>query len=267
MDDLLSIARRQIDNYIDMQMDKDLPEAFFKVRHSTNDTSFMASSRYILELDRVCAEFIAQRGAAVWEILHRCVTTGRVEFSPGLADVLKKFSAGYLQGSVGGLTEMANNNRRDKMELRASEAARKRAINQLEAEIDLFCAVLLRAPQVASYQPPHVINITGSTVTTLQTGSHSTATVTNSSISHQHDSVAVAVAGLKAELTAAGIEGHPLFLVQEVEAELAKPVPEKSRLKSIADMMSHFVSGAINNAPKVPDAIDAVKRSIELLQL
>lgn len=263
MDDLLSIARRQIDNYIDLQNNEELPQAFNEARRSSNSISFANSSRFVLVLDKICADFIGQRGAAVWEILHRCVTNGRVSYSPQLAGVLKQFSTPYLQGNVGGLTERARSETSKDMELRASESARKRALSVLEAEIDLFCAVLLRAPQATIYQPPHVFNITGSTVTNLQTGHQSVATVSTVSNTYQTDAITTAIADLKLELASAKIDGPSLFLVQEVEAELKKPAPEKSRLKSLVEAMGNCAAGFINYAPKVPDAIEAVKRTID----
>lgn len=265
MNDLLVIARRQIDNYIDLQINEKLPQAFNEARRSSNSIGFAMSSGFVLALDTICADFIGQRGAAVWEILHRCITNGRVEFSPQLASLLKEFSTPYLQGNVGGLTERANSETRMEMDLHASESARKRALSILEAEIDLFCAVLLRAPQATIYQPPHVINISGSTVTNLQTGHQSVATVTAISATYQTDSIANAIADLKLELTSAKIDGPPLFLIQEAEAELKKSGPEKSRLKSLMETMSSCVAGLINYAPKVPDAIEAVKRTIDLM--
>lgn len=265
MDDLLAIARRQIDNYLDLQFNEELPQAFNEARRSSNSVSFASSSRFVLVLDKICADFISQRGAAVWEILHRCITNGRVAYSPQLAGLLKEFSTPYLQGNVGGLTERAQSETSKDMDLRASESARKRALNVLEAEIDLFCAVLLRAPQETLYQPPHVIHITGSTVTNLQTGHQSVAIVTAVSTTHQTDAIAAAIADLKLVLASAKIDGPSLFLVQEAEAELKKPVPEKSRLKSLMETMSNCTAGFINNAPKVPDAIEAVKRVIDLM--
>ncbi|QOY94078.1 hypothetical protein IM543_21680 [Massilia sp. UMI-21] len=188
-----------------------------------------------------------------------------MDYSPDLAEKLKLFSTPYLRGTAGGLTERAARESRIGVQARDSEAARVRAVATLEAEIELFCAVLSRAPQPAQYQPPHVINIPGSSVADLQTGNHSSATLTNVSVSSQHSDVAAAVAALKAELHAADVEGAPIFLVQEAEAELTKVAPQRSRLKGFVDAIGSCASGAINVGTKLPDAVEGAKRAIEIL--
>lgn len=164
MEDLLEIAGRQIDIFIDEQMRDELPLKLLAVRRSSSSVSFVRSSGYVLALDVACGELIKRRGIAIWEILHRCITTGRVDFSPELAKILKNFSTPYLTGTVSGLTQRAQAEANSSFQPDESETSRLRTLATLEAEIDLFCAVLARAPQPAQYQPPHVINIHGSSV-------------------------------------------------------------------------------------------------------
>lgn len=265
MDDLLNIARRQIGIFINMQLAEDMPEAFANVRRSSPDVSFISSSRYLLFLDKACAELIIRRGVAVWEILHRCITNGRVEHSAGLADELKNFAVPFVDGTVGKLVERAKELVPRYAEGSALQGAQIRALKTLESEIDLFCAVLKRESQATPYQPPHVINITSSNVNNLQTGHFSSATVTTHTTSNEYHQIASAVGKLKNELEAAGITGPALFLVQETEAELAKPNPKPSRLRSLTDTLSSCATWALDSASKIPEAIDGVKQAISLL--
>lgn len=264
MDDLLDIARRQIGTFISKQLAEDMPEAFAKVRRSSPDVSFMGSSRYLLFIDKACAELITQRGTATWEILFRCITNGRVEYSAGLAGELKNFASPFLDGTVGSLVDRAKELVPRYTEGTSLPGAQARALETLETEIDLFCAALKREPQATPYQPPHVINITGSSVNNLQTGHFSTATVTTHATSHEYHQIISAVGKLKNELEAAGITGPAIFLVEETEAELAKPNPNPSRLKSLTDTLSSCATWALDSASKIPGAIDGVKQAISM---
>lgn len=265
MDELLKIARRQIDVFIDTQIEEDLPRGFMQVRRASNDISFMRSSRYILELDRVCAQLVEERGIAVWEIVQRCISTGGIEYSPSLAEDLKRFASPYLTGDVGGLTARAAQESDKNYAPTGSESSRKRALSTLESEIDLFCTQLLRAPKFTPYQAPQVINIHGSTVANLQTGDHSSASITTYSSSNQYGDITTAVELLKKELITAGAEEPPLVLIQEVESELAQSTPRPARLKSLLTGITSCVSGILDQAPKVPLAIEGVKRALDML--
>jgi hypothetical protein len=271
--DLLNLAARQIELFISLQQ-RELPKDLAAVRQSESSLSFVNSSRYRLALDDVCAKAIAKRGAAVWEILHRVITTAHVPYAPALAGQLKVFSLQYLEGNVGGLTERASleANKNDfAVPGRESEAARDYARDVLDTEIDHFCIVLARAPQAATYQPPHVINISGgSTIASIQTGNFSNATVSMATPSTQQEAVRRALEELMKELKelhATNQDSVPLLLAEQTQNELAKSTPDRSRLEGFISAIKSCVSGAIGIAPKIPDAIEGVQKAIALLPM
>ncbi|MBD8531506.1 MULTISPECIES: hypothetical protein [unclassified Massilia] len=267
MEDLLAIAGRQIDTFLDVQTNDEFYREVDKVRRSSDSISFVRSSRYPIALDAACAGLITRCGAGIWEIVHRCITTGRVEFTPSLSEQLKNFTKPYLEGVVRSLTERTSQAANGIFQPTASEVARVRAVANLETEIDLFCAVLSRVPQPAQYQPPHIINIHGSSVASLQTGNHASANVTTLTVGSRHIDVAAALAQLKAELIAAKVDGTPMFLVQEAEAELAKTPPQQSRLKGFVNAIGGCVNGMIEVGTKLPGAIEGAKRAIDMLPM
>lgn len=268
MQGLLDIARRQIAVAISEQ-DHLITAELGRISSDAAAKGYLRSGRHIVERDRACSEAIKNRAAFVWEILHRCVTNAGVAFTSDMAARLKAFAQPYLANNVGALT-LRPNQGMDRMGLgpitpTLSETARENALAWLEAEIDLFCYALSQAPQVSEYKPQPVINIHGSIVGVVQTGDQSTANLKVSAPTIYHESARQALEELKREIQATGQDGGSLFLVDETTAELAKPVPDKTRLASLITAAKSCLTGAIETAPKIPAAIDAVQKAISLL--
>jgi hypothetical protein len=270
MQQFLTIARQQINLALDEQQ-HELSLELRRIMARASADGYLRSGRLLIELDRACAAAITHRGAKVWDITHRCITTGRVRHTPDLATTLKDFCLPFLAGTVNGLTQRAIRETQHmgmpNVQTRDAENARLRACGTLESEIDLFCAALSVMPQDVTYQPQSVIHVNNSSIANLQTGQGSSATVTQSVSTIQQEQARSALEELKRELIAANQNGSPLFFIEESEDELAKPVPDKSRLKSFAEAIRDCVAGTIETAPKIPAAIEAVQKAIAMLPM
>jgi hypothetical protein len=269
MEEIFRIAAQHIANFINGQM-RELPRCLAVVRHSVQDVSFVNSSRYVLALDEVCAEAISKRGVAVWESLHRCIVNGHAKYTDDLASKLKEFSVPYLRDTVGGLTTMAS-----EIAARASipypgrqsEEARDHALSILETEIDHFCMALASAPQATPYQPPHVINVSGSaSVASIQTGAHSSATVHFQALSQPQIDVAAALDQLKQEIMLLKKDDPSIFLIDETKAAAVAENPNPARLASFFNAAKKCISGALEAAPKIPALIDTIEKGIKMIQ-
>lgn len=268
MQEFLNIARRQVNIAIDEEQ-QGIATEIKRIRAQASAQGYLRSGRLIVELDRTCGAAITKRGAKVWEILQDSITKGRVPFSDNLARELKDFALPYMADTVNGLMLHAANEAagmgKPGMQLTDSSAARDNAQRRLDAEIDLFCGALSKTLQDELYRVHPVINIHGSNVGAVQTGNNSAATVTLHSSNIYQEQARAALDELRKELLAANQEGAPLFLVSEGEMELAKSEPNKTRLHSIIDAIKGCVLGAIENAPKIPTAIEGVQKAIALL--
>jgi len=269
--EVFEIARRQIEICIS-EIFRANANAHRNVRAQAAAHGTLASSRTVLEFDRVNGEAIAAIGAAVWSVLHRCLTMGRVGYSDDLAHQAKDFSKEFLSGTVRGLTTGANRERttmgllNPTMAPKESEECRLRAIAHLELEIDLFCMNLKRAPHETAYEPQAVINVHDSTVGSVQIGASASATVMLTTHTSAISEIQKAIGQLKAELAAAGVEDNTAtFLLQETEKEAAGATPNKGRLSSFVSTIGRCFVGTIETAPKIADAIEAVQKTIDLL--
>jgi hypothetical protein len=268
MQQFLGIARNQIRIALDEQ-EGALARELKSIMATAAAQGYLRSGRLVKELDRACAAAITKRGVTVWEIVHRCVRVGRIRYSAHLPDELSAFCLPYLKGDVQGLRRRAVIEIRfmalPEITLVDSEAACDIAYRTLQSEIELFCAALSVEPQDLPYLPQTVINMHGPNFGAVQTGANSTANsaVTVSDISTAN--LRTALDQLKVELINAGSPDAPLILVRESESETAKPVPDKSRLKSLVVGIKACIGGLLETAPKIPTAIEGVKRAIEML--
>ena len=272
MQEFLDIAHRQVGIAIDEEQQA-LAREIKGIKAQASALGYLRSGRLLVELDRACGHAITKRGSIVWELLHRCITIGRIGFSEDLAEELKDFALPYLTDTVDGLTQYAALEAAKmgmpelRLRLQDSEVARKNAQRRLDTEIDLFCGALSKASQDPAIQPQPVINIHGSNVGSVQTGSHSAATATLHCSNIYQERAREALDALRQELLAANQQGAPLFLVSEGKAELAKSEPNKTRLHSIVDSIKACVAGTIETATKIPSAIEGVQKAISLLSM
>jgi hypothetical protein len=82
--------------------------------------------------------------------------------------------------------------------------------------------------------------------------------------SDDREAVMKALELLKKELVA-GDQQHALAIIDESEKELAKPNPNKGVLSGFVGAIKRMTVGAIDIAPKIPAAIEAVENAIALL--
>jgi len=272
MQEVLNIARRQVQVVVDRhsaQVEADIAS----VGSRASAHGFSRSGRHLLEIDKVCAEAIEKRAALVWEVLHRCVTSAGVPYSDGLADELKSIVAPYLSNTAGGLTHRANvmaqsfGLPRELDYLQEAIASQDRTQRWFDSEVDLFCLALAKVPAKPHYSPHPIINIHSSTVGTLQTGDYSTASVSMSMGENSQAQVVAALETLRSEVLAARLgttAEAPLVLIDESVSEMEKPAADANRVRSLLSTIRLCLSSAIDAAPKIPQAIESVQKTLDL---
>ena len=273
MDEVTEIARRQIGLAIATQS-RQVEETLAGIQADCSARGYLKSGTHFLLIDKACGEAIRERAERIWEIVHRCVESIGVEFYPGIASELKAFVLTQLNGTAGELTDRAastaakfcmHKNIQD--HLTEAETARVSAVQWLEAEIDLFCTVLSKSSARPQYSPQPIINITGSQVGSVQTGSHSSATVTQSATNSIFGDTLTALQKLKSELIAAGLSAatpEVVELVDESTSELVRPAPSKAKLSAFLDSIKSSLSGAVERFPKIAVALESVSKSWEI---
>jgi hypothetical protein len=269
MDDLAQIARRQIEIAIAKQQLL-TEDAITVVQAEASRRGMLKSSSHLLMIDRACADAIQERAIIVWEIIHRCISSAAVEFSPKLAAELKELALPYFEGAVGGLTTKANETA-EKLGLRGGDflrqakGAREHARAWMETEIDLFTTVLAKTSPKPHYSPHSIINIMGSQVGSVQTGNNSTTMVTQSTRNPAFADTLAAVRALRTELVAAGTDSPDILdLVDSSEAELEKSKPNRSKVSAFFTALTSCLSSVVNTSPKIPAALEGVKKAWEI---
>jgi hypothetical protein len=252
-DELISIADRQIQLASEQQEDK-LSEDIAKIRVELSKRGMLRGSTLVLMVQKACAQAISERGEFIWEILFRCIQTIEIEYDKNLEQQLKSIVSKHLPEQVESLSslvlEAAKQARMQNLASLPDEVGKARGavLNKIYTEIELFLVQLKHStPKATPYSPSQVYNFHNSNIGAIQTGSGSTANVTQQVNPQSVPEVLRAFTLIQEKLLS--IESLPssdksevIEIVDDGINELKKVKPNISKIKSFISAVGDSIS-------------------------
>lgn len=216
-----------------------------RIRAEMSARGMLNSGNTLHRVAQACADAARDRGQLAWQTVFRFVTTAGVRYYDGLAVDLKAIVSEFLPPALGDLKGYPRqeaqrlSNQRAAAELEQMvENARALTLEKINNEIDLF-AVSLKNRQASEAGKPEsqIFNIY-SPVGSIQTGANAVSYVTQTIDAQTRERLIAALTAIQEELGKIdALPTHPKTevaeIVREAMAEVAKPEPNATKLRSL----------------------------------
>lgn len=270
--EIINLANRQIQLDIDRQVES-LKIEIGRIGADASRRGVYLSSMHFQLVEKACANAVIARGEFVWNILFRCINTVGVSYDADIEQQLKTAVNIHFPEHMNDLKHYVEEIAKKIGMLNTSslpneiEKARLASLNKIYTEIELFLLKLKKTPSEAPYNPPQ-INIHNSNIGALQTGSGSTANVSQQIDTHAVQEIIKALTLLQKELPS--IEALPqndkseiIELVDDGIIELKKEKPNFSKVKSFISS----IGAAIGVTADLKPAYDTLKVAAAMIGL
>jgi hypothetical protein len=245
--------------------------ALGRVRSNAVMQGALQSSGLLFSVADVCATEIEARADRFWEVLHRAIIATGVEWSPEMADQLKKeFNDLLLRYCFAEIErEFYSTSERLKLSTQASittgfESRVFGARQTVEAEIELFARSLERRQSVQEHSTRSTVFQIYAPVGAIQTGAGATARVVQNldgAARQQLTEVLAQIVGDLKEVVEIDAEraGEIGRAIAETRQELERARPSKTMLLAKLQGVASILSAAVQVAPVLRSSYEAFR--------